>query len=52
MKSAVFIERGATSVQKKPKLLDRLQEGIFKGEEWGGSHRVCDQLVYNSLIGQ
>jgi len=36
---------------KKIKLLDELQGGIFKGKVREWIHRVCDQLVHNSLIG-
>ena len=53
--SAVFIEgRQARSsgllVLKIPKLTNGVQQSIFKGKVREGP-RVCDQLMYNSLIG-
>ena len=36
---------------QKPELPDGFQGGIFKGKVREGSCRVCDQLLYNSLMG-
>lgn len=38
-------------ILKTPELPDGVQESIFKGQVREGGHRVCDQLIQNSLIG-
>ena len=54
--SAMFISGRQTRspgqlALKTPELLHGFQERIFKGQVREGSHRVCDQLLHNSLIG-
>ena len=36
---------------KSPELPEKFQQNIFKGQAREGCCRVCDQLVYSSLIG-
>ena len=36
---------------KTPELPDGVQESMFKGQVREGGHKVCDQLLQNSLIG-
>ena len=40
---------GQQLVLKMPELPYGFQESIFKGQVKEGAHKVCDQLVYNSL---
>ena len=42
-------ESGAASAQN-PELPNGFQQSIFKGKVREGDCRVCDQLVYNSLV--
>lgn len=47
----VLYKETGTAVLKKPELPDGFQGSLLRAQVREGSHRVCDELGYNSLIG-